>query len=476
MSKKKPDMLFKVILFCAILITLMVGGFWFWPRTPPTAPEQKPALRPKTDADSEKVAPDPAEPPRPVIRFEENDEAFQELMRRRKAEYGLEKGVDMIVRADESVRIGDTTLPMREILDKIRLKKGGVVESDLGEQPARKGHIEALFSRLRAAEDRFRSLENRLADPDADRDAATFQEQVREHAALSEVLETWQQYRETLKAYNKNADLLKAGEIRPELQAQSDALVQERTALKAALRNRLAALEPESEVPADDGELFGRLDRIEDRFRTLTDTAGTSPEETEMAGVRARIRERAALRGVMGDYQAYRAITEEVEKNRTLLAKDESHIRQELRERGIALRLKRDDLENTLTARLMPDKKVDLYGVYVVRPGDNVWNIHFRFLQEYFKHRDIILSSRSDEPVRPGISSGVGKILKFSENMVYIYNIREHELGADLNLIHPLSKIVVFNMGQAFELLSQVDFKNIRHIRFDGETLWIPAE
>jgi hypothetical protein len=38
-----------------------------------------------------------------------------------------------------------------------------------------------------------------------------------------------------------------------------------------------------------------------------------------------------------------------------------------------------------------------------------------------------------------------------------------------------LSKIVVFNMGQAFDLLRQIDYTAIRHVRFDGETLWIPA-
>ncbi len=60
--------------------------------------------------------------------------------------------------------------------------------------------------------------------------------------------------------------------------------------------------------------------------------------------------------------------------------------------------------------------------------------------------------------------------------MVYIYNIRQHKLDVNLNLIHPRSKIVVFNMAEALSLLDQIDYRNVKHIRFDGETLWIPAE
>lgn len=66
----------------------------------------------------------------------------------------------------------------------------------------------------------------------------------------------------------------------------------------------------------------------------------------------------------------------------------------------------------------------------------------------------------------------VGRILEFSET----YNLREQNLSVDLNMIHPLSKIVIFNLGQAFSMLSQIDYRNINEIRFDGETLWLPAE
>ncbi|OQX23682.1 MAG: hypothetical protein BWK80_24680 [Desulfobacteraceae bacterium IS3] len=116
----------------------------------------------------------------------------------------------------------------------------------------------------------------------------------------------------------------------------------------------------------------------------------------------------------------------------------------------------------------------EVYGIYVVRHGDNVWNIHFEFLKEYFKNKGVSLAAFADEP-RGRRSSGIGKILKFSEDMVYIYNLREHKLDLDLNTIHPLSKIVVFNLRRAFSLLNQLDYNTVNRIRFDGKTIWIPA-
>jgi hypothetical protein len=69
----------------------------------------------------------------------------------------------------------------------------------------------------------------------------------------------------------------------------------------------------------------------------------------------------------------------------------------------------------------------------------------------------------------------VGKLLKFSENIVYIYNLREHKIDVNLSLIHPLSKIIVFKMKQVFTLLDGIDYERVNRIQFDGEKLWIPA-
>ena len=116
------------------------------------------------------------------------------------------------------------------------------------------------------------------------------------------------------------------------------------------------------------------------------------------------------------------------------------------------------------------------YGIYVVQPGDNIWNIHFRLLKAYLSSKNIALPEASDEPDRSGYSSGIGKLLKFSEKMVYIYNIHDRQLVADINLILPLTKIVIYKMDRVFELLDQVDVRNASRIRFDGENIWIPAD
>jgi hypothetical protein len=89
--------------------------------------------------DAEPVAPQipkkilvPIKPP-PVIDYNELDKDIElkALMQERKAKYGLKKGIDIITKSDESIKIGESTVPMQEILDKIRLKIGDIIEKDL---------------------------------------------------------------------------------------------------------------------------------------------------------------------------------------------------------------------------------------------------------------------------------------------------------------------------------------------------------
>jgi hypothetical protein len=121
-----------------------------------------------------------------------------------------------------------------------------------------------------------------------------------------------------------------------------------------------------------------------------------------------------------------------------------------------------------------PETQTETFGVHVVQPNDNIWNIHFQFLKDYFAHRGVTLSPLADEPNQRGRSSGIGKILKFSESIVYIYNVSERELDTDLNLIEPNSKIVVYSMKDVFALLDQIDYAKVDRIQFDGETIWLP--
>jgi len=116
------------------------------------------------------------------------------------------------------------------------------------------------------------------------------------------------------------------------------------------------------------------------------------------------------------------------------------------------------------------------YGIHIVQPGDNIWNIHYKLLKGYLAGKEIFLPDESDEPDRSGYSSGIGKLLKFSENMVYIYSIRDRKLVGDIHLIRPLTKIVIYRMDRVFDLLDQLDDHNAGRIRFDGENIWIPAD
>jgi len=122
------------------------------------------------------------------------------------------------------------------------------------------------------------------------------------------------------------------------------------------------------------------------------------------------------------------------------------------------------------------NKKPEDFGIHVVLPGENIWNIHFNLLKNHFDNRQITLSPLADEPGKNGRSTGVGKILKFSEKIVSIYNLEDRKLASDINLLQPLSKIVVYHMDQVFSLIDQINFKNVNQIQFDGDTLWMPQE
>lgn len=118
---------------------------------------------------------------------------------------------------------------------------------------------------------------------------------------------------------------------------------------------------------------------------------------------------------------------------------------------------------------------IQTYGVYVVQPKDNLWNIHFNLLKDFYAKKGIDISSKADEPTKEGLSTGVGKILKFSETMVMIYNLVDEKIATNIDLLDPLSKVVIYNMDEVFKLLSEVNYENIDRLQFDGRTIWIPA-
>ena len=119
-------------------------------------------------------------------------------------------------------------------------------------------------------------------------------------------------------------------------------------------------------------------------------------------------------------------------------------------------------------------KSINYYGVYVVRKGDNLWDIHFAFLREYLKHRGIEVSENADEGPE-GQSTGVSRILKWAESMVHIFNMKTRSLDTNLDLLEPEQKVVVFNLTQLHRILGAIKPNDLDQVRFDGTNLFLPT-
>lgn len=119
-------------------------------------------------------------------------------------------------------------------------------------------------------------------------------------------------------------------------------------------------------------------------------------------------------------------------------------------------------------------KRVSAWGVHVVRPGENLWDIHYRLLREYMMSRGVTLPTGADRPDPQGYSSGVGKILKFAEHMVGVYNVKTDKMSADLNLLEAGHKVVVFNLSEIFIELAKIDPYDLSGVMYDGRVLLFP--
>lgn len=111
-----------------------------------------------------------------------------------------------------------------------------------------------------------------------------------------------------------------------------------------------------------------------------------------------------------------------------------------------------------------PEKPV-YYGIRLVRPGENLWNIHYEILRDYFARRDVELVRTADEPEASGRSSGVGRLLKFLEGVVYVYDFKNNRLVRDVNVIQPDSIIVFFKISDLFSVLDDLRPSDLRSLR-----------
>lgn len=118
--------------------------------------------------------------------------------------------------------------------------------------------------------------------------------------------------------------------------------------------------------------------------------------------------------------------------------------------------------------------KVSAWGVHAVRPGESLWTIHYGILREYLASRGYNLPPHADQPTSGGLSSGVGKVLKFAEHMVGVYNLKTGHMTRDLDLLEPGQKVVVFNLSEIFDQLAQIDPKDLSGVMYDGRVLLFP--
>ena len=552
------------------------------------ASEQQPLTPSSKDSPSaDKTAP-PKGAGQPVVDYGKlkDDKELQAIMEKRKEKYGFEKGVDLIVKPDESVKVGDEVIPMKEILEKIRLERGEVIEKDITESTepgssTSKTIDEAVAAKKR--DDRIEKLLKPSDKPPAEQDQTkekkieqivsiykeykSTEEKIKEKKELLAALETkikrLKQQKESPKAAQQTGEPkpdtyipIKPGKqpasesVSKKAEPPQQSLVQ-KPVVRDKKQSKWAKLEPKKEqtqkpdaesiskkaesiqqplvqIPVDQDKKQSPAAKLESKKEQIqkpdayipikpgqeqiipkvappTKESTLAALPTPPAAPKPKADQTAPKPQII---QKDRKVTRPKEKKKVLesvspqtvqetakpkkpeggtapiqkpvpstkeMAKLEDYMKS-IQDDINTLMLKKGDLESEIKQLLTEKEKPEAYGIYVVQNGDNIWNVHFAFLTEYFTSRGIVLSRTADEPGSGGKSSGVGKILKFSENMVYIYNTRDRRLELDINLIHPLSKIVVFNMGQVFELLDRLAYGDIEKIEFDGDNLWLPAE
>ena len=123
----------KKALFAGALIVLLLAiGLYLFPRR---TPETEQAVAPASP-EPPPAAVSTEEPP--VIDFNKingedsaRDQELAQLMDERKAKFGVDKSLDMIVKGDEAIKVGDHTVSMKDIMEDVAVSRGEIVESEL---------------------------------------------------------------------------------------------------------------------------------------------------------------------------------------------------------------------------------------------------------------------------------------------------------------------------------------------------------
>jgi hypothetical protein len=295
------------------------------------------------------------------------------LMDERKKTFGLNKSLDLIVKPDEKVQVGDSVAPIKRISERLQLEQGKLIE-DIIDEP-------------------FQMPEN--VNTSQSRSNSTV---IQEHKKLKE-----------------------------------DPLFTKKRKAKALHKPFPSSIPIELDTPENPSD---------DQNKLIPGYPYISESETQIK-------------------KLIKTISEKKQK--------------ELKKLSIGDISPETNMDTYPPQGPKPYEKNTYLGIRVVQPNTNIWEIHFDLLKEYFQHKGVTLSPHADEPKKSGESSGVGKILKFSEQLVNIYNLKTQTFEHNLNEIQPLSVIVIYNMSQIFGVLDDIDYSVIDRIEFDGESLWIPS-
>ncbi|MBW1960992.1 MAG: hypothetical protein JRJ04_06020, partial [Deltaproteobacteria bacterium] len=235
-----------IVVVCAVLVAIPTAVTYLQKRgaapspeksplqAPSETPEQKPAQRAEKYPKEPSGMPAAGKPaPQPPLASEtlpgksftpaqapavvdygkiKEDPKLKALMEKRKEKYGFEKGVDIIIKPEESLKVGDETIPMKEILESIRLESGELIETDITESKKPPRGETSIEAEMGAIKRRLKEIERLLERSDKKQDIKTDTDTdkalVREYARLKRIESVYKAYQETIREIERKQELL----------------------------------------------------------------------------------------------------------------------------------------------------------------------------------------------------------------------------------------------------------------------------